>query len=402
MVGVALATVLWVVGLAAELPSRSRVPLLPLCLSIGLLLLGWASLSHVGAVAAQSRTPAADIATTIRLEMRFITAMLLAGLIAADLGRDARGRRRASRMLVVTAAAIALVGAAGHFGLANPYARFMSDKEGAAPFGPFNYHANAGAFLNLALPLALLASGTDVLAATATAALAIGIAVNASKAAQAIAVVEGIGCAIVWWRTRRHDRPAPALPRPVLIGLIFIGLAAAAVGSRQAAHRWSKIASAIRFDSSRPTLWRVSWHMAQSAGWRGDGPGTFKLLFPHSPQMDPALYGRFIVRAYHPGERISMWNHVHDDYLQALIEWGWPGTALWVALFAGGLWTAVRGPDGRASAALVIAMASVLLHALVDFPLQVEVIRLDVAVLLGLAWSTPASRSAVSRRRPSA
>jgi O-antigen ligase len=132
--------------------------------------------------------------------------------------------------------------------------------------------------------------------------------------------------------------------------------------------------------------------MAESAGWRGYGPGTFKLLFPHTPAMEPSLYYKYIVREYVPGQPVSMWSHVHDDYLQSLIEWGWPGTALWVALFAGGLFTVARAAsrspvDRRCAVAVAIALGGVLLHALIDFPLQVEVIRFDVAALLGLAWS---------------
>ena len=138
------------------------------------------------------------------------------------------------------------------------------------------------------------------------------------------------------------------------------------------------------------------------AGVLGHGPGRrlagrragarSSCFSPHAPSMLPELYFKYIVQDYVPGTRVSMWNHAHDDYLQSLIEWGWPGTALWAALFAGGLWSVLRRRGGRLpawprgsrspSAACSCTPRS-------TSALQVEVIRLDVAVLLGLAWSAP-------------
>ncbi len=398
VVGIVCAAAFRLMGLRAR---RFVVSRLAVGTVIWLLAYGWYGVTRSGAVAAATHTPAGDVRAVTRTEMVFLSAVAIAGLLAADLCRADGWRRRFGVALVATAAGVAGLGTAEHLGMHGPYARFMSGQEGF-PFGPFNYHANAGSFLNLALPLAVMACGSGVAPVIATAVLLVGIGVNVSRASQVVAAIELAACVTAWWMIRPRSAGDPGLRRASAAGLgssrrlrqlaiaggIVLAVAVVAMGARQSVHRWSKISAALSPDGSRPTLWRVCWGMAKSAGWRGDGPGTFKLLFPHTPNMDPMLYYRFIVQEYHPGERVSMWNHVHDDYLQSLIEWGWPGTALWGVLLIGGVTVAAR--RDRGSVAVAIALAGVLLHAVVDFPLQVEVIRLDVAILLGLAWSRAA------------
>ena len=87
----------------------------------------------------------------------------------------------------------------------------------------------------------------------------------------------------------------------------------------------------------------------------------------------------------------------HQDYLQTLTEWGWLGGIAWAVLVFGGLGvsltrlrTARLRPctieEGLLAGAWV-ALAGVMIHALVDFPLQIPSIQLYTAVLVGITWS---------------
>src|SRR5207302_2014599 len=107
----------------------------------------------------------------------------------------------------------------------------------------------------------------------------------------------------------------------------------------------------------------------------------------------------------------------HNDYLQTIIEWGYLGTVLWGIVFAGGLAGAalqVKGPklerlrndlksrlgsDPFVLGCLVLAISGALLHAVVDFPLQIASIELYVAVLLGLCWHRAPERQQASRNQ---
>jgi hypothetical protein len=90
---------------------------------------------------------------------------------------------------------------------------------------------------------------------------------------------------------------------------------------------------------------------------------------------------------------------LHEDYFQTLLEWGWLGSSLWCLLLFGGIAVGIfsynkvarRGwtPRRRVMQPLVIiALIGVALHALVDFPLQIESIQLYVATYLGLCWGS--------------
>ena len=93
------------------------------------------------------------------------------------------------------------------------------------------------------------------------------------------------------------------------------------------------------------------------------------------------------------------WRFLHEDYLQTLLEWGWVGGILWALLFFGGITVSIRSykeharrdwtPRRRVLQPLVItALMGVALHALVDFPVQIESIQLYVATYLGLCWGS--------------
>jgi O-antigen ligase len=135
----------------------------------------------------------------------------------------------------------------------------------------------------------------------------------------------------------------------------------------------------------------VALSALRDTGLFGFGPGTFRVIFPAYNQA---------VNNLAPGT----WRFLHEDYLQIAMEWGWLGSALWAALFVGGIIFALvnlRKPEARTWSwrrrlilpLAVIALAGVALHAAVDFPLQIASIQLYVATYLGLCWGSARWRS---------
>jgi len=174
-----------------------------------------------------------------------------------------------------------------------------------------------------------------------------------------------------------------------LAGALAIGLALIAFG--QASHfeqplkRWRLESEHIPNDA-RWQASRVAVRALPDAGLLGFGPGTFRVVFP--------IYNRG-----GSDQLPGTWRFLHEDYLQTLLEWGWIGGILWALLFFGGITVSIRGykeharrewtPRRRVLQPLVtIALIGVALHALVDFPGQIESIELYVATYLGLCWGS--------------
>jgi hypothetical protein len=261
-------------------------------------------------------------------------------------------------------------------------------------FATYYYHANAGAFLNLVFPavggLALwtVARQSSPIARaiwiTTVVLIAVAILSNTSRMAQAVSAILGLALVAAVARPAAKMM-ARADKRAVFVGVLVVALAAVAIG--QAAHldrpllRWQEITTHSPLDA-RWAADRVALGAVGDASWFGFGPGTFQAIFPHYQ------------REFGNGLR-GTWRFLHEDYLQTILEWGWLGSAAIAALFFGGIGVAFRNYfkagdwSNRQRILLpcvVIALAGVALHALVDFPLQILSIQLFVATYLGICW----------------
>jgi len=116
----------------------------------------------------------------------------------------------------------------------------------------------------------------------------------------------------------------------------------------------------IRDSRSKFAAWRSAATLVEESPWVGVGRGAFEAAFTR----------------VHPASGLATFSHVENEYLQAVIDWGIPGTIL-VGLAA--LWLAVvalrRWRDGPLAAAAIGAMVVVAVQSNVDFGVQ----------LLGLA-----------------
>ncbi|MCA1660502.1 MAG: O-antigen ligase family protein, partial [Verrucomicrobiaceae bacterium] len=208
-------------------------------------------------------------------------------------------------------------------------------------FASYYYHANAGALLNLALPvIAGLALWTvarsartvpRTVAAMTLLIVVIAVFSNTSRMAQAIGVI--IMVVLLAAVTRPAIRMiARAEKRTLVVGVFIVLLTVLAIG--QAAHldkplgRWQQFTEQMPVDG-RWGANRVAWSAVGDAGSFGFGPGSFRAVFPHYQEA-------------FKGQVRGTWRFLHNDYLQTLLEWGWVGSALVAALFFGGIGIAIR------------------------------------------------------------
>jgi hypothetical protein len=263
-------------------------------------------------------------------------------------------------------------------------------------FASYYYHGNAGAFLNLVWPLSaglvirafskrshpgMRASWISIFILTMAAVLA-----NTSRMAQLVAAILLVAICVQFGpalvRKLSGTEKSVALAGALAILLALVALAQA-THLEQPLKRWQAESQRIPGDA-RWRASRVAMGALPDAGLFGFGPGTFRVVFP----------------TYNIGsanQAPGTWRFLHEDYLQTVLEWGWLGSSLWALLFFGGITVGIRSynkhagrewtPRRRVLQPLVImALLGVALHALVDFPLQIESIQLYVATYLGLCW----------------
>jgi O-antigen ligase len=242
-----------------------------------------------------------------------------------------------------------------------------------------------------------------ILAALPLVLIVAGAIVNVSRAAQAITVLLMIGL-IAWafWLGRGRSEPGAAqrwgwqLAMAVLaLGLMIAG----AVATTRS--RWSHLPGQLTAQNPRLLMWKVCGYWLGDAGPMGYGPGTYKLIYPTTPPEElKDLYPRWIVQPHVPGEPVSVWNHVYNDYLQFAFEWGWLGAAIWAILLVGGLGLVAnaarqRSPafsDSTLAGGVVFALVGLYVHAAVDCPFQILSLQFYAGILLGMGWGSVAWR----------
>ncbi|MDX2227231.1 MAG: O-antigen ligase family protein [Verrucomicrobiae bacterium] len=270
---------------------------------------------------------------------------------------------------------------------------FIMDPNLPAIFvGPFVNRNHFAAYMNLIWPLLLIpwreaAKGTNavygnlkdrhVLVAFIMSILIFGTVYSGSRA--------GIGIMILLLLVSLHSfrRSLAVVPRLfvlscilLVLGFILFGLGSAFfdrlfdtffkrdAGSLSADWRW--------------TQYQDSWRAFQASPYWGWGPGTFIKIFPAF--QSPEIY-------------LSV-QYTHNDYLQTLVETGVFGLTVFMLMLTmilmclrrlyvrleHGFWRAVI----RAAA---ISLTGILIHALVDFPLQMGGLSLTAAAMVGLAFA---------------
>jgi hypothetical protein len=279
-------------------------------------------------------------------------------------------------------------------------------------FATYFYHGNAGAFLNLVWPLS---AGLVIRAFTSQSQAGMralwtiifivtigGVLANTSRMAHVVAVVLlvliGLHFGPGLLRRLPGAQKSVAIAGGLALVLALIALAQA-THLEQPLNRWQSVSEQIPADA-RWQASRVALDALPRAGFFGFGPGTFRVVFPG-----------YNIGSSHavPGS----WRFLHEDYLQTVLEWGWLGSSLWALLFFGGITVGIVSycryamrdwmPRRRVMQPVaIIALVGVAIHALVDFPFQIESIQLYVATYLGVCWGSRLwyDKSEVRRHRP--
>jgi hypothetical protein len=265
-------------------------------------------------------------------------------------------------------------------------------------FATYFYHGNAGAFLNLVWPLsaglvirAFTSRSQPGMRALWTIVFIItigGVVANTSRMAQVVAlvllVVTGLRFGPGLLRRIPGAQKSIAIAGALALILALIALAQA-THLEQPLNRWQSVSEQIPADA-RWQASRVALGALPGAGFFGFGPGTFRVVFPG-----------YNIGSGHavPGS----WRFLHEDYLQTVLEWGWLGSSLWALLFFGGTAVGILSYNryatrdwlprrGVMQPLATLALAGVAMHALVDFPFQIESIQLYVATYLGVCWGS--------------
>ena len=349
---------------------------------------------------------------TAESQLLLVTGLIGAFWIAGDLAASVRWRMRIWWGMSLTGISLVALGLAQRLTGAraifwDPYA-----DTGSTFFATYRYHANAGAFLNLVLPLitaqAVLASvrrysnAVITLWSIATLTTAACAFINVSKAAMVITAFILLAQAYQQMNQREFGNWSDTKLRAigVVFVVLFLGLIWA-FGFGDSLNRWIELTSSGSASSRLLVDETIVRYALPASGWWGFGPGTFQITFPFF--------------THRLGDRVAgIWQNAHEDYLQGLMEWGYIGAAVWAALLFGGLGIAIAchlKQQGRwdseprlLSSACILSMCGLLLHAIVDFPLQIPSLQLYAAVILGFLWNLPDSwgrRKRISKRRAS-
>ncbi len=263
-------------------------------------------------------------------------------------------------------------------------------------FGTFLYPGSAGAFLNLLIPLFCLhafdKTQRSPLGIAGLAGLAVAIFWNTSRLSSLVAICSGLLLALLlgWiaWAhadkvllraslARRLGRLRPALVSVLLVG----GLALLVFPVPPLFEKWKLLPEQWGRTYPRFEAMRACLEVIRDAGAFGFGPGTFTAVFPqYAQKMAESARG--------------VWRHAHCDYLEWLIEWGWVGGLLWSFLPLGALVRVgmlVVGGEAMQrrmeAACTLVALVTLGLHALADFPLFNPAVQMLAVFWLGTAWS---------------
>jgi O-antigen ligase len=325
--------------------------------------------------------PGAVDGPTCAATMWQITAALVALLAACDLASEPIWRRRFIWTVALTAVSISAYGLLQKAALVPALAhRVYAD----SVFATYDYHGNAGAFLNLGIPavfaVAIGLRRNKWLGWTGLFICLAGAMANVSRAAMAITLVLTV---LLFISTRQATNV-----RRLFIGALIALIVATAAGGGAAWRRWGTLMSQETLNNPRLMMYHAAANMAVDADALGYGPGSFKLIYFNSPYLPRALFPRWRIAPYEPGSETSIDSYVHNDYLQFIIEWGWIGAAVWASIIAGAVFRGLRALPTAEDRVLIIAalfaLAGVFAHALVDWPLQVASLQLEVAIYLAL------------------
>jgi hypothetical protein len=327
-------------------------------------------------------------------QMVLITGLFCAFWVVSDLSAHDRWRRRFWWALSLTGLSIVILGLMQRFTNA-PGIFWRTDLDcGKTFFATYRYHANAGSFINIIVPLVAAQSvcafrkdSSQVAKAfwlLALLVVLVSAVINVSRAATVITVCIVVAfCVLELYQLIRWRHHAVS-KRMLLVGTVLIlgGVATLVwlIGFNDAYKHWTQFGDSFATNGRFIVYDTIEHGVLPASTWWGFGPATFALIFPFfTNELGITIQG--------------YWQYAHQDYLQCLTEWGFIGATLWALLFANAIiraaWKLGRRDalDTRARCCgigCLLALASVLAHSTVDFPMQIASLQLYVSVILGM------------------
>jgi O-antigen ligase len=252
------------------------------------------------------------------------------------------------------------------------YWTFPTRYAGWIVMGPFVYHNQYAAFVELILPIALYISFTDQawrwLFLVAAATLYASVFIAGSRAGLILTTAELVVVPIVTIRSRKIP-----LAGFVGVGVLFAGMVILLAFSAGPDYLTTKFQIKDPYSIRREFLYS-SLSMFRSRPWTGVGLGNWATAYPAYALFDDGSYA----------------NQAHNDWIQWPVEGGIPLLAIMSAVAIGKFPRAIRSGWG-------CGVAAVFLHCFVDYPLQRPAVAVVFFSILA-AVSAPLPKNRAVRR----
>lgn len=359
----------------------------------------------------------------------------------ADLARSPSWRIGIALVMVVTGAAVALLGLLQNASRAKGIFWNDSVRMPGAFFGTFFHHTSAGAYLNTVWPLGFalalggIRSKTESVRArmliygslVCSALILAAHSGHISRLPQILAIVSFVVFTL-WvglWRVFGEIRGLRLAGLVVTALLVAVVLGFGATRLKDINERWGMlnweglrgghVAAAHPPVSEWPKLMRddlfvPSDHANYPLGDRGAAYATAWAAIHERPGFGWGPGGWTAAAAAFSTDPFIrtfylMVQFTHNDYLQTCVEWGLIGAAGWGLIIVGAPVFALRRLGRRPShdfvgAAATTALCAVLIQSLIDFPLQIPAVQFNAMALAALAWSVPVPPSDRSSASP--
>ncbi len=415
-----LAVVLWLIQ--SERPVLRWYLLIP---AILFLLIGWVSLlnpaGHYDTESSRVIFQAHVVWLPHSIDVRnalpdiaFITGLAGTLLSFGILLPHANWRRRFLLAAVASGAVFGMTGIlqkCGYLPLLESYYRNRSWAVAGVPFGLFDYHGNAGSFLNIVLCFSgiLALSGQKIIRIGACVAFVIMCAaqfLNISRTATLLMIAAfPLVIYMLWQRfcimRIRHaasSMSSSKLRRIVLLCIVIASclfVIASAVLFSPSLQRFRSLHADMNNPwYARYMQYRAAYHMIQDRPVWGSGPGSYRLLIQNSD-----LRGQYFAPQYHPGESISILSAASSDYLELAVDHGLAGLLMIAILPLAALAYVIRSVIVGAALLraenllLLWGLGALLIHAAIDCPVRNPAVAFYAVLLLALCLIRPENQS---------
>ena len=288
---------------------------------------------------------------------------LLAFWLASQLFADADILASFRRALLYFAFALSVLATMQYFTSPGKVFWIFQSEYQEGVMGPFVNLDHYAAFIELVLPLALFEGIRDrrrMLPATMMGAAMVASVIAGGSRAGSVLVMAECGAVMLLAPRRKLSTSMPAAFAGSLgLCLLVFGTV---VGWT---HLWQRFQIPDPYHG-RSAILTSTLAMARARPWTGFGLGNFENVYP----------GYAILRT---GDIVT---HAHNDWAEWAAEGGLP---LFACLLAVALWAAPRAVRSLWG----VGVLAVLLHSLVDFPMQKPALALGLFILLGALAAQP-------------